>query len=145
MLRVSDCVADRHLARRTTVRRTAAHRRLDRRHVYHGAGGLRKRVALDRVFTALFPPRSFFGRCAMIRSMNTPTLAQLETRLHRVERQNRLLIALLCTTAGLALIGAIKGSGNVITADEIRTQRLYMINDKGNVVHQWAVHVRRLV
>jgi len=97
------------------------------------------------VFTALFPPRSFLPGCAIIRSINTPTLAQLETRLHRVERQNRLLIALLCTTAGLALLGANKGGGNVIPADEIRTQRLYLINDKGNVVHQWAVHGRWLV
>src|SRR5262252_9171248 len=101
----------------------AAHPKSDQHRVYLCASGLRKRVALDRVFTALFPPRSFLPGCAIIRSMNTPTLAQLETRLHRVERQNRLLIALLCTTAGLALLGANKGGGNVITADEIRTQR----------------------
>ena len=72
--------------------------------------------------------------------MNTPTLDQLGTRLHRVERQNRLLIALLCTTTGLTLLAATKGGPNVITADEIRTQRLYLINDKGKVVRQWVVH-----
>lgn len=64
--------------------------------------------------------------------MNTPTLTQLEARLHRVERQNRLLLALL------ALLGATKGGGNIITADEVRTHRLSLINDKGDVVHHWA-------
>jgi len=68
------------------------------------------------------------------------TLAQLETRLHRVERLNRLLLALLCAIISLALLGATKGGGNVITADEVRTHRLSLINDKGEVVHDWAVH-----
>lgn len=72
--------------------------------------------------------------------MNAPDLTRLETRLHRLERQNRLLIALLCATAGLALLGATKGGGNIITADEIRTHRLSLINDQGNVVHDWTVH-----
>ena len=77
--------------------------------------------------------------------MNTPTLAELETHLHRVERRNRMLLALLCATVSLALLGATKGGGNVITADEIRTQRLYLINDRGNVVHQWTVHGGMLI
>jgi hypothetical protein len=72
--------------------------------------------------------------------MNTTTLAQLETCLHRVERQNRMLLALFCATLSLALLGAAKGGGNVITADEFRTHRLSLINDKGNVVHEWEVH-----
>jgi hypothetical protein len=72
--------------------------------------------------------------------MNATALAQLETRLRRVEMQNRLIIALLCAAAGLALLGATKDGGNVITADEIRTHRLSLINDKGNVVHDWSVH-----
>ena len=72
--------------------------------------------------------------------MNSMTSEQLETRLHRVERQNRTLLAMLCATIGLALLGATKGGGNVITADEVRTHRLLLINDKGNVVHEWAAH-----
>jgi hypothetical protein len=72
--------------------------------------------------------------------MHTTTLAQFETRLHRVERHNSILVALLCTVIGLALLGATRGGGNVITADEVRTQRLFLINDRGNVVHQWTVH-----
>jgi hypothetical protein len=72
--------------------------------------------------------------------MSSITRAQFETRLHRVERQNRILLALLFATTGLALLGATKNGGNVITADEVRTHRLSLINDKGNVVHEWAVH-----
>jgi len=72
--------------------------------------------------------------------MNSTTLAQFETRLHRVERQNRILLALLCAIIGLALLGATKGASNVITAYEVRTQRLSLINERGNVVHEWAVH-----
>ena len=77
--------------------------------------------------------------------MNRMTPEQLETRLHRVERQNRTLLALLCATVGLALLGASKGGGNVITADEVRTHRLSLINDKGNVVHGWVVHGGMLI
>ena len=72
--------------------------------------------------------------------MNGSTLAQLETRLHRVERQNRILLALFCATIGLALMGATKRGGNVITADEVRTQHLSLVNEQGNVVHEWVVH-----
>jgi len=77
--------------------------------------------------------------------MNTTTLPQLETRLHRVERQNRMLLALLCATVSLALLGATRGGGKVITADEVRTQRLSLINDRGSVVHEWVVHGGTLI
>ena len=77
--------------------------------------------------------------------MNTTTFAQLETRLHGVESQNRMLLALLCVTVSLALLGATKGGNNVITADEVRTHRLSLINDRGNVVHEWVVHGGMLI
>jgi hypothetical protein len=77
--------------------------------------------------------------------MNTATLAQFERRLHRVERHNRILLALLCAIIGLALLGATRSGGNVITADEVRTHRLLLINDNSNVVHQWAVHGGMLI
>jgi hypothetical protein len=77
--------------------------------------------------------------------MNTTTLPQLDARLQRVERQNRMLLALLCATVGLALLGATRGGGKVITADEVRTQRLSLINDRGNVVHEWVVHGGMLI
>jgi len=77
--------------------------------------------------------------------MNTTALAHLETGLHRVERQNRILLALLCATISLAFLGATRSGGNVITADEVRTQRLSLINDRGNVVHEWVVHGGMLI
>jgi len=77
--------------------------------------------------------------------MNASTLAQLETRLHRVERHNRILLALLCAVISLALLGATKRSGNVITADEVRTPHLSLINERGNVVHEWVVHGGMLI
>ena len=77
--------------------------------------------------------------------MNTTSLTQLETRLHRVERQNRMLLALLCAAVSLALLGATKGGGNIITADEVRTHRLRLVNDNGNVVHEWLVHGGMLI
>jgi len=77
--------------------------------------------------------------------MNTTTHEQLGTRLHRVESQNRILLALLCAIIGLALLGASKGGGNVITADEVRTHRLSLVNEKGNVVHEWVVHGGMLI
>ena len=77
--------------------------------------------------------------------MNTTNFAQLETRLQRVERQNRILFAVICATVSLALLGATRGGGNVITADEVRTHRLSLINDKGNVIHEWVVHGGMLI
>jgi hypothetical protein len=74
--------------------------------------------------------------------MNTTTLTQLETRLHRVERQNRILLALLSVAGGLALLGATKDGGGrkVLSADEIQAHRIALTNDKGDVVHSWTVH-----
>jgi hypothetical protein len=75
--------------------------------------------------------------------MNSTTLAQLETRLLRLERQNRILIALLCVAGGLVLLGATKeggGAGNVLTVGELRTPRLALIDETGRVVHSWTVH-----
>jgi hypothetical protein len=74
--------------------------------------------------------------------MDTNHLTQLETRLHRVERQNRILLTLLCVASGLALLAATKSEngGNVITADEVRAHRLALTGDDGHVVHSWTVH-----
>jgi hypothetical protein len=75
--------------------------------------------------------------------MNSTTHAQLETRLQKLERQNRMLMILLCIAGGLALLGATKesgGAGNVLTVGEPRTPRLALIDDTGRVVHSWTVH-----
>jgi hypothetical protein len=73
--------------------------------------------------------------------MNSSMLAQVEARLHRVERQNRILMVLVCVIAGLGSIAATKkpAGGTVISADEVRTHGLYLTNQNGGVVRQWVV------
>ena len=61
--------------------------------------------------------------------MNPPVLAEIQARLRRLERQNRILIALLCALAGAASIAATNRS--IITADEIRTSHLTLIDNHG--------------
>jgi hypothetical protein len=61
--------------------------------------------------------------------MNPPDLAEVQARLHRLERQNRILIGLLCALAVAASIAATNRS--VITADEIRTSHLTLIDNHG--------------
>ena len=61
--------------------------------------------------------------------MNSPELAEVQARLRRLERQNRILIGLLCVVAGAASIAATNRS--IITADEIRTPHLTLIDNHG--------------
>jgi hypothetical protein len=61
--------------------------------------------------------------------MNPPELAEVQARLRRLERQNRILIGLLCVVAGAASIAATNRS--IITADEIRTPHLTLIDNHG--------------
>ena len=61
--------------------------------------------------------------------MNPPELAEVQARLRRLERQNRILIGLLCFVAGAASIAATNRS--IITADEIRTPHLTLIDNHG--------------
>ncbi|MGO8866762.1 MAG: hypothetical protein ACLQME_09705 [Alphaproteobacteria bacterium] len=68
--------------------------------------------------------------------MNEATLAQIQTRLERVERQNRVLIALLCGVAGLVVLGAMDPVPNVITADEVRAHR-FIVLDPNNEAASW--------
>lgn len=63
--------------------------------------------------------------------MNTHTLIEIQARIHRLERQNRILIMMLCTMFGVALVAATKHSDSVITATEVRTQRLTLIDNQG--------------
>lgn len=56
--------------------------------------------------------------------MNDTTLTQIQTRLQRVERQNRVLIALLCAVVGIASLGATKRGPTVVSVDEVRTRRI---------------------
>jgi hypothetical protein len=61
--------------------------------------------------------------------MHPPELAEVQARLRRLERQNRILIGLLCVVAGAASIAATNRS--IITADEIRTPHLTLIDNHG--------------
>jgi hypothetical protein len=53
--------------------------------------------------------------------MKTYTLIDIEARIRRLERQNRILITILCAIVGVASIAATKRSDSVITATEVRT------------------------
>ena len=61
--------------------------------------------------------------------MNTNVLVEIQARLHRLERQNRILIMLFCAIAGVALIAATNHS--VITAGEVRTPHLTLVDNHG--------------
>jgi len=69
--------------------------------------------------------------------MSALTITQIEARLRRVERLNRILVTFLCVTAGIAVLGATKGGPNVLTVDELRTPRLLLIDNTGKVVYSW--------
>ncbi len=60
--------------------------------------------------------------------MSTTAPTEIETRLHRVERQNRFLILLLL---GLAGIGSIAATNR---ASEIRTDHLIIVDNHGKVL-----------
>jgi hypothetical protein len=64
--------------------------------------------------------------------MNSPELAEVQARLRRLERQNRILIGLLCVVAGAASIAATNRS--IITADEVRTPHLTLIDNHGKLL-----------
>jgi hypothetical protein len=60
-----------------------------------------------------------------------PAISDIPARIHRLERQNRALITMLCIMCGVALIAATKHSDAIINATEIRTQRLTLVDDQG--------------
>jgi hypothetical protein len=70
--------------------------------------------------------------------MNDTTLTQIQIRLQRVERQNRVLIALLCAAVGIASLGATKRGPNVVSVDEVRTHRISLLDNTGALVHSWV-------
>ena len=63
--------------------------------------------------------------------MNTNDLIDIHARIHRLERQNRILIMMLCSMFGIALVAASRQSGAFINATEIRTQRFTLVDDQG--------------
>jgi hypothetical protein len=66
------------------------------------------------------------------------TISVIQTRLSRVERQNRVLFALLCATVGLLLIGAAAPGPNVITVDEVRAHQFTLLDPNGHEADTWG-------
>ena len=80
--------------------------------------------------------------------MNTAAPTEIEARLRRRERQNRVLILLLLGFAGIGSIAATNRHPSVITADEIRTAHLTIVDNHGKVLTETVgidnfIHIRR--
>jgi hypothetical protein len=80
--------------------------------------------------------------------MSATALIEMETRLHRLERQNRVLILLLLGFAGIGSIAATNRHPSVITADEIRTAHLTIVDNHGKVLTETVgidgeIHIKR--
>jgi hypothetical protein len=69
--------------------------------------------------------------------MDETTLAHFETRLRRLELQNRILIGLLCLVAVVGSIAATHAAPNVITASEVRAQRFTLLDPRGGIADDW--------
>ena len=63
--------------------------------------------------------------------MNANALFEIQARLNRLERQNRALIILLCAMVGVASIAATNHSGSIITAAEVWTAHLTLVDNHG--------------
>ena len=61
--------------------------------------------------------------------MTTNALIEIQARLNRLERQNRVLIGLLCAVVGAASIAATNHS--IISTGEVRTAHFTLIDNHG--------------
>jgi hypothetical protein len=68
---------------------------------------------------------------------NDVTLSRIQARLQRLERQNRVLITLLCAAAATASIAAARAAPTVLAADEIRAHHFSLLDPTGAVVSEW--------
>ncbi len=72
--------------------------------------------------------------------------ADIETRFRRLERQIRVLVALLCTALAAALaFGSIAVSNaqpTVLTASEVRAQRFTLLDSNSREVDNWYSDAR---
>jgi hypothetical protein len=68
--------------------------------------------------------------------MNNDTLVEIRTRLHRLERQNCILIIGLCAMVGVASIAATDHSASIVTAAEVRTPHLTMVDNHGKTLFE---------
>ena len=63
--------------------------------------------------------------------MNANAWFEIQSRLNRLERQNRVLIVLLCAMVGVASIAATNHSASIIIAAEVRTAHLTLVDNHG--------------
>jgi hypothetical protein len=63
--------------------------------------------------------------------MTANALIEIQARLNRLERQNRVLIGLLCAVVGVASIAATNHSGSIISAGEVRTAHFTLVDNHG--------------
>jgi hypothetical protein len=68
--------------------------------------------------------------------MNNDTLVEIRARLYRLERQNRILMIGLCAIVGVASIAATNHSASIVTAAEVRTSRLTMVDNHGKTLFE---------
>ncbi len=73
--------------------------------------------------------------------MNELSLADIEARMRRLERQNRLqnrlLAALLGTALALGSIAVSSAQPTIITATEVRAQRFSLLDPNGGLADDW--------
>ena len=68
--------------------------------------------------------------------MNNDTLVEIRARLHRLEQQNRILIMALCAIVGFASIAATNHSASIVTATEVRTPHLTLVDNHGKTLFE---------
>ena len=74
---------------------------------------------------------------SIARAANDMTLGQIEVCLQRLERQNRMLIALLCTAVAIASVAAARAAPTIVVADEVRAHHFSVLDPTGAVVSEW--------
>jgi hypothetical protein len=71
--------------------------------------------------------------------MDDSALVDIEKRLHRLERQNRVLVALLCTTLAAGSVAASNAQQSIVSAYEVRAQRFTLVDPNGGVADNWYI------
>jgi hypothetical protein len=69
--------------------------------------------------------------------MDDAAIAQIQRRLSRVERQNRILMGLLCAALVVGSVAATHAAPNVIVADEVRAHRFMLLDPNGGLADDW--------
>ena len=75
--------------------------------------------------------------------MNDLALADVERRLRRVERQNRVLVVLLCAALALGSITASNAQQTILSAYEVRAHRFTLLDPNGGVADDWYTYSNR--